>query len=375
MGYTPNLVAGVWSGNSDNSRINGITSTTVSLRTWRELMAVAIERLELPPTPFERPPGVVEREVCWPSGRLPTEHCPSLHRYTSLFAASVLPRDPESAPELYDSWWQPVRIDTRSGLLAAATAPAAFVREEVRLVFPKNEVARWGGVRAWAEKAGVGALLAPSEAPAGSALLVQITSPAPSTTVQGRVIVTGRAMSDQLVSFAVEWGRGAEPTQWIRVAESTRGVLNGPLGVWDTSVVPDGEYTLRVVLQDTERGTAYYQVPLTVMNGEAAAPSPDQPYIALTRPTNNQVVNGIVTVTGTAGATALLETTIEVGAGIAPTDWQLIGRTTSQIVDGVIATWDTSGIPDGVYTLRVVVRDQSFGSAQSTVVISVRNAP
>lgn len=373
MGYTPNLVAGVWSGNSDNSPITGITSTTVSLRTWKELMAAALERLQLPRTSFTRPPGIVEREVCWPSGRLPTEHCPDLKRYSSLFAASVIPRDPESSPELYDSWWKPVRIDTRTGLIAPANAPATFVREEVRLVFPKNEVVGWDSMMDWAEKAGVASQIAPIEAPPGTGPLVQITSPAASATVQGRVIVTGRAMSDDFLSYAIEWGNGLEPTQWVRVYASGRGVLGGSLGVWDTSVVPDGPYTLRVVLEDSERGIAYYQLPLTVSNGAGSPPVGEQPYISLTGPVNDQTVSGIVAVAGTAAANDLLETTVEVGAGLAPSEWQLIGRTTSQVVSSVIARWDTSQVPDGIYTLRVVVTDRSLGSTQVNVTVSVRN--
>src|SRR5690606_8409169 len=72
VGYTPALVAGVWAGNADNSRIQGITSTSVSLRAWKDFMARALEYLEAPPTPFTQPEGLVAREVCWPSGKLPT---------------------------------------------------------------------------------------------------------------------------------------------------------------------------------------------------------------------------------------------------------------------------------------------------------------
>src|SRR5215212_1059037 len=95
MGYTPELVAGTWSGNSDNAPISGIDSTTISFRVWRDFMVEALAKLKLPRTQFTRPSGIVEREVCWPSGRLVTSICPTINRYTSLYAAEQIPSDPK----------------------------------------------------------------------------------------------------------------------------------------------------------------------------------------------------------------------------------------------------------------------------------------
>ena len=41
IGYTPNLVAGVWAGNSDNSPMYNITSTSISYRALRDFMIEA----------------------------------------------------------------------------------------------------------------------------------------------------------------------------------------------------------------------------------------------------------------------------------------------------------------------------------------------
>ena len=38
FGYTPDLVAGVWTGNADNSPMVNITSTRISWRSWRDFM-------------------------------------------------------------------------------------------------------------------------------------------------------------------------------------------------------------------------------------------------------------------------------------------------------------------------------------------------
>ena len=76
VGYTPQLVAGTWFGNSDNTPMENIFSTTVSWQAWREFMIYAHDYLQLAPQPFVRPDSVVERDVCLPSGKLATPLCP-----------------------------------------------------------------------------------------------------------------------------------------------------------------------------------------------------------------------------------------------------------------------------------------------------------
>ena len=65
-GYTPDLVAGVWAGNADNSPMYNITSTSISYRALRDFMIEALE--DMPASKFERPPGLEEIETCTPSG-------------------------------------------------------------------------------------------------------------------------------------------------------------------------------------------------------------------------------------------------------------------------------------------------------------------
>ena len=64
--YTPDLVTGAWFGNADNSPMFNITSTSVSYRTVHDFMEQALA--ETPPTDFARPDGLVQADVCEPSG-------------------------------------------------------------------------------------------------------------------------------------------------------------------------------------------------------------------------------------------------------------------------------------------------------------------
>jgi 1A family penicillin-binding protein len=55
IGYTPSLVAGVWTGNNDNSSINKEPGSYTTAPIWHEFMAKAFEKLNLGPESFTPP--------------------------------------------------------------------------------------------------------------------------------------------------------------------------------------------------------------------------------------------------------------------------------------------------------------------------------
>jgi hypothetical protein len=67
-----------------------------------------------PDTGFPRPEGLVQLEICTLSGLLPSEHCPYLR--PEWFIAGT-------EPTTSDNFYQPVEIDTRTGLLANEATP------------------------------------------------------------------------------------------------------------------------------------------------------------------------------------------------------------------------------------------------------------
>ena len=60
VGYTPNLVVGVWVG-ADDARSTGLAGSDVALPIWADVMVKAIRRA--PPSPFTPPPGIVMTPV------------------------------------------------------------------------------------------------------------------------------------------------------------------------------------------------------------------------------------------------------------------------------------------------------------------------
>ncbi|NDJ54074.1 MAG: penicillin-binding protein 1C [Chloroflexi bacterium] len=137
MGYTPNLVVGVWVGNPDNSSMEGISGVSGAGPIWHEFMRAVLR--DQPELDFERPAGLVQIEVCSLSGLLPSDACP----YTQL--EWVIPG---SEPTDLDTFYQTVLLDSRSGLLANADTPREFQVDQTVLNLPPQ-------AQAWARREGL----------------------------------------------------------------------------------------------------------------------------------------------------------------------------------------------------------------------------
>ena len=371
FGYTPDLVSGIWAGNSDNSPIEGIYSTTIAWKAWRDFMEYAHDYYGLEAKNFVQPSGIESRELCWPSGRLPSELCPEIHRYNGLYAFDVLAT--HDFEELRDTWWQEVQIDSRTGLRATEDTPPAFIRREVRLVLPEEEIEEWDDIEEWGRRYGVLHLLAPRVDSAAGADLLQVSSPAAGKRLSGSVAVIGRADSPTFERYVVEWGRGTNPSAWVAFAASVQAIEGGVLARWDTTQLPDGAYTLRVRLEDSELGRWRYAVPVVIANGEAASNGNAPPVARITRPITDQVIGGNAPIDGFASSGRFEELRLDVGAGTEPDSWTEIHRSDEPATSGAIAYWDTTGYDNGLYTIRLTVSDGQFGNAVATVRVRVDN--
>jgi penicillin-binding protein 1A len=59
IGYTPQIVGGIWVGNDDNSQMKGVTGGAIPARIWRDLMAKSHQGLQLLNLPIYVPPAPV----------------------------------------------------------------------------------------------------------------------------------------------------------------------------------------------------------------------------------------------------------------------------------------------------------------------------
>ncbi len=80
IGFTPQIVAGVWVGFDDPATTlgNRMAGATVALPIWAPFMKTAHDTLNLPVKQFKMPPGVVRVDICKDTKKLATESCPEI---------------------------------------------------------------------------------------------------------------------------------------------------------------------------------------------------------------------------------------------------------------------------------------------------------
>jgi 1A family penicillin-binding protein len=87
VGYSRDLVVGVWAGNPDGSPMRNVSGVDGAAPVWRDVMLAGLK--QRPAQPFPEPAGIERVEVCLPSGLLATADCP--RRRIELFAAGTAP--------------------------------------------------------------------------------------------------------------------------------------------------------------------------------------------------------------------------------------------------------------------------------------------
>ncbi|MCS7057219.1 MAG: transglycosylase domain-containing protein [Thermoflexales bacterium] len=137
VGYTPQIVAGVWVGNADGQPMQRISGVAGAGPIWHDFMEIA--HRALPVRWFERPPGLVQVEVCALSGMLPTPDCKQTRR--EWFLEGIQPTQP-------DDWHRRVHVDALTGQPAAADTPRERLVELVMLDLP-TPLRDWARAQGW----------------------------------------------------------------------------------------------------------------------------------------------------------------------------------------------------------------------------------
>lgn len=196
IGYTPDLVVGVWVGNSDYKAMKDVTGLTGAAPIWHETIRKTLEGR--PKTDFTRPEGLVQAEVCALSGLLPTPDCG--HTRTEWFIAGTEPAQP-------DNLYKRVAVDALTGALADDSTPAE--RRQTRIVLDLPIAAQ-----PWARAQNL-PLLAdiPSAGEADAQPQIALISPHPNSTY--RLDPSFDASAQKLLIEAVAGTGIAQVTIWV----------------------------------------------------------------------------------------------------------------------------------------------------------------
>ena len=137
IGYTPDLVVGVWAGNTSYEPMREVNGLAGAAPVWHQFMRSVLTGQ--PPRPFERPTGLSQVEVCALSGLLPSEACP--YRRMEWFIDGTQPSG-------QDTFYQLVTLDGFTGRLLSEDAPSERHVTRVVLDLPPQ-------ARPWAHAEGL----------------------------------------------------------------------------------------------------------------------------------------------------------------------------------------------------------------------------
>lgn len=251
IGYTPEILAGVWVGNADNQPMVEVDGVTGAGHIWRDFMERAHEGR--PIHTFIRPPSIIEMEVCADSGTIPSEACPETH--VGVFFQEQPPLGPEHDIHRL------IEIDLNTDLLANEFCRTNVGRKYYRIYPPDG--------REWALEQGIEQ--PPRQYCPSNNLGAQLSKPVDNISVRGIIDIEGTVRAPKISYYQLELGAGTDPEEFMVIQEPTyQIVVRDLLATFDTTQVANGAYTLRLLVSDQIGGFTEDRIRILVDNPPGA---------------------------------------------------------------------------------------------------------
>ncbi|VAW30070.1 Multimodular transpeptidase-transglycosylase [hydrothermal vent metagenome] len=318
MGYTPGLVVGVWTGNTDNSEMINISGLTGAAPLWRDYMQAVYTNYDLlatlavngvePAADFVQPDGLEERPLC------------SLSSIT-IGAVECVP----AGSELF---------------LTNATPAAADPIDPNVVKWEQVEPAVW-------------------QLPA---------VPLPPLPVE--VLLGAEADAD-----------APPPQLFCHLAEGTDATLLPPDALPQLFLAPPRNAESVKTAHEWAQANNVVLLPTAVCNDDLLALARDPNRVAVYRissPTQGETVSGILPIMGTAdfepGVVQFYKIELGIPNGDA-VDWVTLGETRSEpVVNGQLEMLHAEALPPGNYLLRlIVVKDSNYVGEPHTIEITIES--
>jgi penicillin-binding protein 1C len=275
LGYTPDLVTGVWVGNADYTPMVNTTGLSGAAPIWSSFMQFAVPYVtNNAPTPFSVPPGIVEMVICSMSGTEPSQGCRG-GQLTEFFASDQppLPRSQDLIRR--------VPIDTWTGLIAGNACPD-YAEEESVLNVQDRWAQQWlrsGEGREWLEANDLprNPFFAPERECSGSdpRPVLEFQNPQNGSTVTETFLPVSGVIDVRNGSFTgwrLEYGSGGDPSEWTVLAQGNNSFPQaGLIHTWDLREVTANQVTLRLYLMN---GEDYYAEKRITVNLALPTPTP-----------------------------------------------------------------------------------------------------
>ncbi len=269
IGYTPQIVTGIWVGNADNDAMHHVSGAIGAAPIWRDVMAYALR--DTKPVSFTEPPGIVHMDVCWPSGLLVTDACKQIHAVEKeVFLPGKTPTKP-------DNVWQVFRINRENGKLATPYTPPDLIEEKTFEILPPE-------ADDWVREAKIPQ--PPKEYDDTYANVVLsgdtvIAQPHPYSYVHEMMEIRGNAEGN-FSRYRILLGPGLSPDNWQQIGpDHGNRVHNNVLEYLDTRMFPDGLYTLRLSVIGGDGVERVNDIPIIIDN--------TPPEVKITSPTYDEL--------------------------------------------------------------------------------------
>ncbi|GAC1314060.1 MAG: PBP1A family penicillin-binding protein [Chloroflexota bacterium] len=267
VGYTPDLVTGVWVGNTDSSPMKDVLGVAGAGQIWHAFMAGAVDGT--PVTQFSPPQGVQKADVCALSDMLPTPSCrentlPVHGIRQDWFVPGV------NLPTRADDWHQPAEVCKANGKRVTPLVPQN-ARDTLVFVNLPEPYRAWGATHGFPAPPTEDC----SDVYQGERVASILVPTATERLVAGQTIqVVGSAYVDDFAKYTLDFGAGDNPTGWTVITDGrTQPVDKALLGVWNTTGLQAGRYRLRLRVFD-HFDNAQEAPSLMVTVAPAATPTP-----------------------------------------------------------------------------------------------------
>ncbi|MEW6402393.1 MAG: penicillin-binding protein 1C [Chloroflexota bacterium] len=193
IGYTPDLLVGVWVGNSNYEAMHDVTGLTGAAPIWHEVIRGLLQGR--PAREFEQPDGIHPVEVCALSGLLPTPACQ--HTRMEWFIAGT---EPTQVDTLYRQVW------IEPGTNGVSTEMVQGWQSLIVLDLPTE-------TQPWAREQGLPLLADFSNGPSSQTAEIVLSSPRPNTVYQ--MTSATEPSSQQLLIEALIGPGVTQVTFWV----------------------------------------------------------------------------------------------------------------------------------------------------------------
>jgi membrane carboxypeptidase/penicillin-binding protein len=255
VGYTPQLVTGVWVGNFDNSPMENVPGSKGAAPIWHAFMSWALQ--DEPVVNWPRPAGITQMPVCETSGLLPNGLCPTVTEY---FIEGT-------EPTVYDNLYQEFQINRETGRLATLATPPELVDTKVYIVYPERS-ADWVRENEIEQPPNEYDTISTPSVDQGDAAIL---SPQPFQYVNGDVEILGSARGENFAYYRLSYFEDLTPVDLLGVTDDIDQQREEEvLGSWDVSAL-NGLYTLLLTVVRQDGTFDEISVPVTVDNSPPEA--------------------------------------------------------------------------------------------------------